>query len=90
MVCYKTSGLSFIIGKLFVKLKYISLVNIILENNIIKELIQNDLNEKNLSYEFDKLCEEEKRSKIIKEYSKIFDLLSVDYTSKKIASSIFS
>ena len=90
LVCYKTSVLSFIIGKLFVKLKYISLVNIILENNIIKELIQNDLNEKNLSYEFDKLCEEEKRSKIIKEYSKIFDLLSIDYTSKKIASSIFS
>ena len=90
LVCYKTSSLSFIIGKLFVKLKYISLVNIILEKNIIKELIQNDLNEKNLSYEFDKLCEEEKRSKIIKEYSKIYDLLSVDYTSKKIASSIFS
>ena len=85
IVCYKTSHLSYFIGKLFVKLKYISLVNIILEKGIVKELIQDNLNKKSLAYEFNKLCEQETRSKIIKEYSKIFDLLSVKDTSKKIA-----
>ncbi|MBL6677376.1 MAG: lipid-A-disaccharide synthase [Bacteroidetes bacterium] len=90
IVCYKTSHLSYFIGKLFVKLKYISLVNIILEKGIVKELIQDNLNKKSLAYEFNKLCEQETRSKIIKEYSKIFDLLSVKDTSKKIASSIIN
>lgn len=90
LVCYKTSHLSYFIGKLFVKLKYISLVNIILEKGIVKELIQYNLNKKSLAYEFNKLCEQETRSKIIKEYSKIFDLLSVKDTSKKIASSIIN
>lgn len=90
LVCYKTSHLSYYIGKLFIKLKYISLVNIILEKGIVKELIQDNLNKKSLAYEFNKLCEQETRSKIIKEYSKIFDLLSVKDTSKKIASSIIN
>ena len=45
---------------------------------------------KNELDEFNKLCEQETRSKIIQEYSKIFDLLSVKDTSKKIASSIIS
>ena len=90
LVCYKTSFLSFFIGKLFVKLKHISLVNIILEKGVIKELVQDDLNNKNLAYEFNKLCKQETRSRIIQEYSKIFDLLSVKDTSKKIALSIFS
>ena len=90
IVCYKTSFLSFFVGKLFVKIRHISLVNIILEKDIIKELIQDDLNKQNLSYEFNKLCKEEKRLKIIQEYSKIYDLLSVKDTTKKIASSIFS
>ena len=90
IVCYKTSFLSFFVGKLFVKIRHISLVNIILEKDIIKELIQDDLNKQNLSYEFNKLCREEKRLKIIQEYSKIYDLLSVKDTTKKIASSIFS
>jgi len=90
LVCYKTSDLSYFIGKLFVKLRHISLVNIILEKDIVKELIQSDLNKKNLAFEFNKLCEQETRSKIIQEYSKIFDLLSVNDTSRKIASSIIS
>ena len=90
LVCYKTSSLSFFIGKLFVKIRHISLVNIILEKDIIKELIQDELNKQNLTYEFNKLCKEETRLKIIQEYSKIYDLLSVKDTTKKIASSIFS
>ncbi len=90
LVCYKTSFVSFLIGKLFVKIRHISLVNIILEKDIIKELIQDNLNKQNLSYEFNELCKEEKRLKIIQEYSKIYDLLSVKDTTKKIASSIFS
>ena len=90
LVCYKTSHISYFIGKLFVKLRHISLVNIILEKDIVKELIQDNLNKNNLAFEFNKLCEQETRSKILQEYSKIFDLLSVKGTSRKIALSIIS
>ena len=40
--------------------------------------------------EVDEDLKEEKRLKIIQEYSKIYDLLTVKDTTKKIASSIFS
>ena len=42
IVCYKTSGISFAIGKRLVKLKYISLVNLILDKEVVKELIQDE------------------------------------------------
>ena len=43
IVCYKTSLLSYIIAKSLVKIKYISLVNLIMDDEVVKELIQNDL-----------------------------------------------
>ena len=44
IVCYKSSYLSFLIAKFVVKLKYISLVNIIMEKGVIDELIQFNCN----------------------------------------------
>jgi lipid-A-disaccharide synthase len=48
VVCYKGSRISFLIAKQLVKVKYISLVNLILDKKIINELIQNELNNENL------------------------------------------
>ena len=48
VVCYKGSWLSYQIGKRLVNLKYISLVNLILDKEVVTELIQNDFNKKNL------------------------------------------
>jgi lipid-A-disaccharide synthase len=50
VVCYKGGIISFAIAKQLVKLKYISLVNLIMEKEIVKELIQNDLNYPNLRH----------------------------------------
>ncbi|MEM9549035.1 MAG: lipid-A-disaccharide synthase [Bacteroidota bacterium] len=44
VVCYKTSSINYQIGKRLVDLKYISLVNLISEKEIVPELIQNDVN----------------------------------------------
>ena len=44
VVCYKSSWISYSIAKSFIKVKYISLVNLILNKKSVKELIQNDLN----------------------------------------------
>lgn len=54
VVGYKGSWLSYQIGKRLVDIKYISLVNLIMDKEIVKELIQNDLNEQTLQSELAK------------------------------------
>lgn len=51
VVCYKGNPISFAIAKKLVDIKYISLVNLILDKEVVKELIQTDLTEKNISSE---------------------------------------
>ena len=48
IVCYRTSNLSYAIGKMVIKVPYISLVNLIAGRAVVKELIQNDFNARNL------------------------------------------
>ena len=51
VVCYKSSNISYQIGKRLIRVKYISLVNLIMDKPIVKELIQNDLTPANLEKE---------------------------------------
>ena len=90
IVCYKTSSISYFIGKSLVNISFISLVNIILKKGTVKELIQNDLTEKNLVNELSNLLNDNRVSDIINEYSKIYSMLSIKGTSKKIATSIIN
>ena len=90
IVCYKTSSISYFIGKSFVNISFISLVNIILKKSIVKELVQNELTEKNLVNELSNILSDNKISDILNEYSKIYSMLSIEGTSKKIATSIIS
>ena len=90
IVCYKTSSISYFIGKSFVNISFISLVNIILKKGIVKELIQNELTEKNLVNELYNILSDNRISDILNEYSKIYSMLSIEGTSKKIATSIIS
>lgn len=53
VVCYKANRLSFMIARNLVKVKYISLVNLIMEKEVVKELIQDDFNETNLVNELE-------------------------------------
>ena len=88
IVCYKTSNISYFIGKLFVNISFISLVNIILKKGVVKELIQNDLTEKKLVNEISNLLVGNKISDMVNEYSKIYSMLSLQGTAKKITNSI--
>ena len=88
IVCYKTSSISYFIGKSFVNISFISLVNIILKKGVVKELIQNDLTEKKLINELSNLLSGNRISDMLDEYSKIYSMLSLKGTSKQIASSI--
>jgi lipid-A-disaccharide synthase len=57
VVCYKGSNISYQIAKQLIKVKYISLVNLIMDEEIVKELIQNELNTNNLKTALTKLLE---------------------------------
>ncbi len=71
VVCYKANSISYAIAKRIIKLKYISLVNLIMDKPIVTELIQADFNINKLKKEFDKISSGESRKKILLEY---FDL----------------
>lgn len=77
IVCYKGSELSYQIAKRLIKLKYISLVNLIMNKPVVKELIQKDLSVKNLTYELQELLTNKiKQQQIKKDYKDLKSLLS--------------
>jgi lipid-A-disaccharide synthase len=59
VVCYKGSNISYQIAKRLIKVKYISLVNLIMDKPVVKELIQNELTPGNLRRELDALLTNE-------------------------------
>lgn len=63
IVCYKGSPLSFWIGKQLVDVKYISLVNLILDRPLVKELIQQDFTAARLRQELDHLLNDDRHRK---------------------------
>lgn len=71
VVCYRGSKISYEIAKRLVKhIKYISLVNLIMDRAVVKELIQSELTTENLVSEL-KLVLNENRSKILSDYEEL-------------------
>ncbi len=88
VVCYKTSGLTYFIAKLFVKIKFISLVNLVMDREVVKELIQNDFNKEVLEKELTSILIGEGRNKMLKNYEELHDKLGGEGASKVLANSI--
>lgn len=85
VVCYKGDPLSFLIGKKLVKVNYISLVNLIMEKEVVKELIQSELTVKNLEQALRDILGEEKRKKIESDYSQLKTRLGGPGASERAA-----
>jgi lipid-A-disaccharide synthase len=75
IVVYKTSTLSYWLAKMLVKVPFISLVNLIAGKEVVKELIQDEANEKNISDELKKLILGKKREEVLDGYKKIVESL---------------
>ena len=89
VVCYKSSWISFQIGKILLKdLKFISLVNLILNKTVVKELIQGELNKKNIIKELKYIISEVGKKGVLNFYDDLEKLLSKDGASKETASKI--
>ncbi len=77
VVCYKGSPVSYAIAKRVIKIKYISLVNLIMDKPVVKELIQHDLTVENLRRELDLLLNNaEKKQQLAADYQNLRVLLS--------------
>ncbi|MBK8628295.1 MAG: lipid-A-disaccharide synthase [Saprospiraceae bacterium] len=87
IVCYKGSKFSYMIAKKLVDVKYISLVNLIADKEIVKELIQENLNEENIKNELELL--DNNSAQMIDDYSKLIIKLGSDGASERAAQSIF-
>tara|TARA_B100000768_G_scaffold79327_1_gene75468 strand:+ start:1348 stop:2451 length:1104 start_codon:yes stop_codon:yes gene_type:complete len=85
VVCYKSSYFSFIIAKLIVSIKYISLVNLIMDQEIVKELIQQDCNKDKITIELKKVLNLDHRKSLKVKYDELISILGDYGTSKRVA-----
>jgi lipid-A-disaccharide synthase len=76
VVCYKGSVISYQIAKRLVKVKYISLVNLIMNKLVVHELIQNDLTVDNLYLELNDLLKNgQRQQQLLEDYENLRTIL---------------
>jgi lipid-A-disaccharide synthase len=88
VVCYRANWISYQIAKRIITLKFISLVNLIMDKEVVKELIQGELNTKNLAKELDKILNGPERKKQFEAYYELEKKLGGKGASEKAASLI--
>ncbi len=90
VVCYRGSQISYHIARYFIKVKYISLVNLIMEREIVNELIQNDFNRKSVKAELDKMIgDQEYRTRMVDNFKKLRSLLGEPGAAERAANKIY-
>ena len=89
VVCYKGNRISYEIAKRIIKLDYISLVNLIMDREVVKELIQGEFNQKNLKLELQKILSEKQRERIFSDYFELEQKLGGAGASEKTARLIY-
>jgi lipid-A-disaccharide synthase len=76
VVCYKGSAISYQIAKRLIRIKYISLVNLIMDKPVVKELIQNDFNVQQVKTEMSAILNDEiRKQQISDDYRQLKELL---------------
>jgi lipid-A-disaccharide synthase len=90
VVCYKGGWISYQIAKRILTLKYISLVNLIMDEEVVTELIQDECNQKRIKEELSKLLEENHRKILLEKYNELEQKLGGIGASEKTASLIIS
>jgi lipid-A-disaccharide synthase len=87
VVCYKGDFISMAIAALLVKVKFISLVNLVMDKEVVRELIQYDLTEKNVLSELKAvLASGVKRTSMLSDYKTLKEKLGEAGASQRIAS----
>ena len=93
VVCYKASEVSYRIARLLVmnRIRFISLVNLIMDREVVKELLQGDLTEANIVAELEKILKNPKiREKQLSDYKELREQLGQNGASTRVAASIIA
>ncbi len=85
VVCYKGNWISYQIAKRIITLDFISLVNLIMKKEVVKELIQNDLTSENLKKELSKIVAGKERERILEDYKTLREKLGGNGASQLAA-----
>jgi len=88
VVCYKGNWLSYQIARRIITLKYISLVNLIMDKMVVTELIQDNCNKNNIKIELTKILNSDYRKELLREYDVLESRLGGKGASKKTANLI--
>ena len=89
-VCYSGGAVNVWLAKRLVNIKFISLVNLIMDREVVRELIQSDLNEVNLRKELERLVTEGPyRAKMISDLNALRELLGGSGASEKVATAVW-
>ncbi len=92
VICYKGNAISYKIAKALVKIKYIGLVNLIMDKEVVKELIQDELTVENLKKELEQLLtNKKKQQQLQQDYAALKKLLKQGgHASANAAKSIYN
>ncbi|MBO7616924.1 MAG: lipid-A-disaccharide synthase [Bacteroidales bacterium] len=91
VVCYKATGISYLLAKWMIKVKFISLVNLVMGKEVVKELIQGDLTEHNIVKELELLLRNGKRQRqLLEDYEELKGRLGSAGASEKAAEVIIN
>ena len=89
VVVYKGNPVTIGIARLLIKIKFISLVNLIMDRLVVKELIQGDYNQTNVKTELDNLLHNKTyRDAMLKNYNELDERMGQPGASAKAAALI--
>jgi lipid-A-disaccharide synthase len=90
VVCYKGEKISYLIARQLVKINFISLVNLIMNREVVKELIQEELNTGNIAVELGKILNHDIRDRIFRDYNELRNILNTGGAAHETAAGIVS
>ncbi|MCF8449903.1 MAG: lipid-A-disaccharide synthase [Taibaiella sp.] len=89
VVCYKGNAVSFWLATKLVNVKYISLVNLIMDKPVVTELIQNELTAANLKTALTRLLTDKQyKAELQQDYRSLWDKLGSNHASDNAATAI--
>lgn len=88
VVCYGMNPVTAWLAKLIIKVKYASLVNLILGKELVKELLQWNCTPENISAEVRKILNGRDRKRVLSGYKRVKKLLGGEGASEKVAKSM--
>ncbi|MCH2224116.1 MAG: lipid-A-disaccharide synthase [Crocinitomicaceae bacterium] len=91
VVCYKSSQISYSIAKRLIKVKYISLVNLIMDKLVVKELIQNECTPEKIRTEIELIIQNQEYAESMRNnYNELAEILGGGGASRKVAQSLLT